>query len=129
MGADKPKHEELYPWEEEGNKETKRVGSLPERTNIKSKVHSKPKTQGQEYLDLYLSYKEKDRLERFGDVMKRLQQQTAENWRGIRNDIRRVQRAVPREDAESSDTRAANESRTLKNAGPKHPLKSQVWDY
>ena len=48
--------DKLFPWEDEEDrkKKSERGDSIPPNTSISSKLHSKPKNAGQEYLDMYI---------------------------------------------------------------------------
>jgi hypothetical protein len=50
------------PWEEEEDtkKKPERGGSIPAQTSQKSRVRSKPKTEDQEFLDMYIMAREKE---------------------------------------------------------------------
>jgi len=119
--------ERLFPWEEEASKKSKRIACLPEKTNLKSKVHSKPKTDGQEYLDVYLMMKEKERLEGFGRVTGRIQRQTAKNWIDTRKEIARAEKALPRVEETGTETKSSDEK--VKKRTPRKPMKTMVLDY
>jgi heterodisulfide reductase subunit B len=98
MGARsfKDKLKELYPWEEEKKKrKPERMGSIPSQTSLKSKVHSKPRIPGQEYLELYLMIKEKERLEKFGKTLGNIQHQTGKQWRDVKKVVKKAEKELP----------------------------------
>lgn len=113
--------------EEGAKKEFKRIGNLPEKTNLKGKVRSKPKVEGQEYLDLYFMMKEKERLEKFGQVMGRMQRQTAKNWRETKEEIIKVEKTLS--SAEGSGGEAKRKAEKTRKRTPKKPMKTIVLDY
>lgn len=121
------KEEGLFPWEEEAKKKSKRIGCLPEKTNLKCKVHSKPKVDGQEYLDLYLMTKEKERLEKFGQVTGRMQRQTAKNWREVQKEVAKAEKTLsPTEETRVEAKRKVEKTR---KRAPKKPMKTIPLDY
>ena len=92
----KEKVDELFPWEEEKKKgQPQRPDSIPPNTSIKSKVHSKPRIQGQEYLDLYMMMKEKARLERYGKTLAKIQLGAGKQWKDIKKTLKKVEKNLP----------------------------------
>ena len=92
----KEKVDELFPWEEEKKKrQPQRMDSIPPNTSIKSKVHSKPKIQGQEYLDVYMMMKEKVRLEKFGETTGKMQLDTGKQWRDMKKALKKAEKNLP----------------------------------
>ena len=92
----KDKLVQLFPWEEEKKKrKPERMGSIPPQTSLKSKVHSKPRIAGQEYLELYLMIKEKERLEKFGKTLGNIQHQTGKQWRDMKKVVKKAERDLP----------------------------------
>jgi len=88
--------DELFPWEEEKKrKKPERMGSIPANTALKSKVHSKPKIEGQEYLEIYLMLKEKERTEKYGQTVGNIQTQTGKQWRDIKKALRKAKDELP----------------------------------
>ena len=98
MGARgfKDKLDELFPWEEEKKRgKPERMGSIPSQTSLKSKVHSKPRIAGQEYLELYLMIKEKERLEKFGKTLGNIIYQTGKQWRDVKKVVKKAEKDLP----------------------------------
>jgi len=122
----KVKDEGLFPWEE-AKKKLKRIGNLPEKTNLKSKVHSKPDVEGQEYLNLYLMMKEKERLEKFGQVMGRMHRQTAKNWREVSKEIAKAEKTLSPTEGRRGEAKKKVEETGKKT--PKKPMKTFPLDY
>ncbi|ODS34295.1 MAG: hypothetical protein SCARUB_00554 [Candidatus Scalindua rubra] len=92
----KKKADKLFPWEDENKKrKPERMDSIPPRTSMKAKVRSKTPIPGQEYLELYLMIKEKERLEKFGKVMGKIQLETSDRWRDIRKAVRKAEMDLP----------------------------------
>lgn len=92
----KDKLGELFPWEEEKKKrKPERMGSIPSNTALKTKVHSKPKIVGQEYLDLYLMLKEKERTEKYGKTLGHIQHQTGKQWRDLKKTLKKAKEELP----------------------------------
>lgn len=92
----KKKADKMFPWEEEKKKRKPgRMDSIPPRTSMKAKVRSKTPIPGQEYLELYLMIKEKERLEKFGKVMGKIQLETSDRWRDIKKEVRKAEMDLP----------------------------------
>ena len=92
----KDKLDQLFPWEEEKKRrKPERMGSIPANTALKSKVHSKPKVEGQEYLDLYLMLKEKEWTEKYGQTLGNIQYQTGKQWRDLKEVLKKAREELP----------------------------------
>ena len=92
----KEQADKLFPWEDEKKKRKPgRMDSIPPRTSMKAKVRSKTPIPGQEYLELYLMIKEKERLEKFGKVMGKIQLETSDRWRDIKKEVRKAEMDLP----------------------------------
>jgi len=112
--------------EGKSKKEFQRTGNLPEKTNLKSKVRSKPKVEGQEYLDLYLMKKEKERLAKIGQVIGRIQRQTAKSWREVQEETAKIKKSMLSEETEIETKRKVEKVRKIT---PRKPMKTMVLDY
>jgi len=122
---------EYFPWEgEDGRKKkAKRGDSIPPRTNIQSRVHSKPKTDGQDYLDLFIRAKEKERTERYGEILGKQMKEVSDSWRDIKNDM--IQREkelpkIPKGGLEESEEMPPRVTRGKKVPGH---MKKMDWNY
>lgn len=94
--SSKKQAHELFPWEDEKKKrKPERMDSIPPSTSLKAKVKSKPAMQGQEYLELYLMMKEKERLEKFGQVIGKIQVETAKSWKDVRKEVIKAEKNLP----------------------------------
>jgi|GEM_PF-1950255 len=92
----KEKIDQLFPWEEEKKKrQPQRMDSIPPGTSLKTKVKSKPPIAGQEYLDLYLMIKEKERLQKFGDTIARMQLGTGNQWKDMKKALKKAEKNLP----------------------------------
>ena len=92
----KKKADKMFPWEDEKKKrKPERMASIPPKTSMKAKVRSKTPIPGQEYLELYLMIKEKERLEKFGKVMGNIQLETSDRWRDIKKEVRKAEMNLP----------------------------------
>jgi len=111
--------EELLPWQQESKKESKEISCLPEKSSLSRKVHSKPKVEGQEHLEIYLMLKEKQRLMRMGEVAARMQRQTVRRWRQVQKEIAQTEKKVfsPQKSGTKAKGKVENpQKRTSKNA-------------
>jgi len=62
---------------------------------LRSKIRSRPKTVGQEYLDMYLMLKEKERWEKFGKSLVKSQERAGDTWREMRKEIIKTKAQLP----------------------------------
>jgi len=123
---------EFVPWEcEEGRaRKAKRGDGIPPKTNIQSRVHSKPKTEGQDYLDMYIRSKEKDRTERYGEILSKQLKDVADTWRDVKKDMKRREADLPKV-PESDDDESEGETERKTKQDKKTPghLKKMDWSY
>ena len=127
MGKDK----DFLPWErEEGRKKKlKRGDSIPPKTSISSRVHSKPKIEGQEHLDMYVRSREKERLETYGEILAKRQKSTSEGWKDAKKEMLRKEKEIPEipkggiEISEEDTDTKAKQKKT-----PGH-MKKMDWNY
>jgi len=103
-----------------------RIGNLPEKTNLKSKVRSKPKVEGQEYLDLYLMKKEKERLAKIGQVIGRIQRQTAKSWREVEEETAKIKKSML---SEETEIESKGKVEKVRKRTPENQMKTMVLDY
>lgn len=124
--------DKLFPWEDEEGRKRKpsRGDSIPPKTNIQSRVHSKPKANGQEYLDIYIGMKEKERTEKYGEILAKRQKGISETWRDIKKHLSRKEKELPKvpkggieESEEGTDTHAEQAKKV-----PGH-MKRLDWNY
>lgn len=123
--------DKFFPWEEEEERRRKpqRGDSIPPKTNIQSRVHSKPKTDGQEYLDMYIRSKEKERTEKYGQILGKRQKYVSDSWRDIKKDMVRKEKELPKvpkggiEESEEETRPKAKQKKT-----PGH-MKKMDWSY
>lgn len=119
---------ELFPWEDEKKpRKPERMDSIPPSTSLKAKVRSKPKVAGQEYLDLYLMTKEKERLEKFGQVMGKIQHQTGQSWRHMTQEVTKGEQALPV--AKGQERAEGTERQPRTGPVPRIPTKTVILDY
>lgn len=135
----KDKLDQLFPWEEEKKRrKPERMGSIPESTALKSKLHSKPKVEGQEYLDIYLMLKEKERTEKYGQTLGNIQFQTGKQWRDMKKALKKAKEDLPSLEKvqgikrdESIECQGKTSETENKEAGKKLPrnVKTTKWSY
>jgi len=90
--------DKFFPWEnEEGRKKKPERGdSIPPNTSVKARLRSKPKVAGQEYLDLYIMTKLKDRSEKYGKNLGKQQKRVSESWRKTKKEIVKGEKELPK---------------------------------
>ncbi|MEW6685013.1 MAG: hypothetical protein AB1393_02245 [Candidatus Edwardsbacteria bacterium] len=121
----------FIPWaDEEGRKrKPSRGDSIPSKTNIQSRVCSKPKTEGQEYLDMYIKTKEKERVERYGEILGKQLKEVSDSWRDIKKDLLQKEKElpkVPKGGIEESDEETNKDAKQMKTPGH---MKKIDWTY
>ena len=123
---------DFLPWEQEEGRKRKpqRGNSIPPKTNIQSRVHSKPKTEGQEYLDMYIRSREKERLEKYGGILGKRQKNVSVSWKDVKKDMKRIEKNLPQvskggmeELEEQVDAEVKKDKKT-----PAH-MKKMDWSY
>lgn len=128
----KDKNKDLFPWEsEEGRrKKPERGDSIPSNTSMKSRVHSKPKISGQEYLDVYIMLKEKDRIEKYGKTLGKRLGNISDGWRDVKKIIVDQEQnlpKVPRGGLEDVESLSAKKTKQTKKT-PRN-IKKVDWNY
>ncbi|MFZ6016267.1 MAG: hypothetical protein ACOYU0_01375 [Nitrospirota bacterium] len=119
------------PWvdEEVRKKKPSRGDSIPPKTNIQCRVYSKPKTEGQEYLDIYIKTKEKERAERYGEILGKQLKKVSDSWRDIKKDLLQKEKElpkVPKGGIEESDEETNKDVKQMKTPGH---MKKMDWTY
>ena len=124
--------DKFFPWENEEGRKKKpdRGDSIPPKTSISSKVHSKPKIVGQEYLDMYIMSKEKERIEKYGQVLGKQQKNVANTWGRVKKELLKTENILPKIskaglDKSKDDSEIENKKNTK---APKH-MKGMDWNY
>ncbi|MDI6889685.1 MAG: hypothetical protein QMC83_01920 [Thermodesulfovibrionales bacterium] len=128
----KKERDKFAPWEDEEGRKRKpsRGDSIPPKTNIQSRVHSKPKTEGQDYLDMYIRSREKERVEKYGEILGKQLKEVSDSWRDIKKDLLRRERQMPKvtkggiEESEEETNRDTEQ----KKKTPGH-MKKMDWSY
>ncbi len=89
---------EINPWKgEEGRKKKPTRGdSIPPKTSIQSRVHSKPKIEGQEYIDMYIRTKEKERTEKYGDILTKRVMNISDTWKDLKKGLLEQEKNIPK---------------------------------
>lgn len=82
------------PWEKEGEKKQRIKRGVPAKSNQKSRIRSKLKIHDQDFLDLYLMAREKDRLEGYGRTLGERQKAIAKRWKEVKQAMRNITRSL-----------------------------------
>ena len=130
-GSWKKKAEEFFPWEDEKKKrKPERGDSIPPKTSLRAKLRSKPKISGQEYLDMYLMMKEKERWEKFGKALAKSQERAADTWRDMRKELKKTKAQLPEhpEGVMKGDIEGQEEEKEESRKLPRG-AKAVSWDY
>jgi len=131
VGNLKEERFKFIPWEDEAGRKrkSKRGDSIPPKTNIQSRVHSKPKTEGQEYLDMYIRAKEKERIERYGEILGEQLQSIADSWRDTKKDLLQKEKDMPK--IPEGGIEAPGEADSKPHIGKKNSghMKMMDWSY
>jgi len=122
----------FVPWEDEEGRKRRpgRGDSIPPKTNIQSRVHSKPKTGGQEYLDMYIRTKQKERTEKYGEILAKRLRGISETWLDSKKYLSRKEKELSKvakggveESEERRDTEVKQKKKTPAN------MKKIDWNY
>ena len=101
------------------------------KTAQKTKLRSKPKVEGQEYLELYLMTKERNRLERYHEVISETRETAEEEITDLAQAFGKLERKVGIASPDShADVKAAgSDGPQHKKRKPIRPMKTVVIDY
>lgn len=125
------KKNEFVPWEEEClKKKPETHEGIPPLTSIKSRVHSKPKSEDQEYLDMYILLKQKERIEKYGKTLGKQHRNVASSWKDLKRELLKREKELPRvtkDREEEGKGRASKEPRKTKKIPGN--VKTFDWDY
>ncbi|MDO9529582.1 MAG: hypothetical protein Q7J27_10545 [Syntrophales bacterium] len=101
------------------------------KTAQKTKLHSKPRVEGQEYLELYLMTKARDRLKRYHEVITETRECTAEEIENVEQEFEKLEKKVgiDRPDSHSDVKAAGTDSPKNKKRKPAKSMKTVVIDY
>lgn len=103
------------------------------KTSQKAKLRSKPKVAGQEYLEIYMLVKERERLKQFLATMRRTTTNSAESLADVGKDISKAERGLPRMTEAQQSDRPKQAEPSTKQAEPRRvpmkPMKGIVIDY
>lgn len=121
------------PWEQEEKEKKRREkkSSIPSQTGQKSRVHSKPKTSDQEYLDLYLFAREKERLEKYGKTLGQRQKAIALRWKEVKSSMYNTQKELPpiNEEGIEEFLESKQEKERKKKRKKRGNIQRIDWDY
>ncbi len=130
----KPKDEisQYEPWKQEkqGKKKSERGGGIPPQTGQKSRIRSRPRSGDQEYLDLYIMAREKDRMEKYGKTLGRRQRDVASSWKEIISLMDQLRKKLP-ENNEEWIKEIVSEKKEAEIGKRKNPgnMKKMDWEY
>lgn len=102
------------------------IGGLENiKTSQKAKIRCKPKVEGQEYLDLYMLGKEKERLGRYMRTVTKAKETTQVSLEEVEEEIKELEKTVP---LPEEDKQTKLKKRTRKKA-PQKEWKKMILDY
>ena len=101
------------------------------KTAQKAKLRSKPRLEGQEYLELYLMTKEKERMLRYHEVISETIENTEEDIKDLDNEFGKLRRkaGIAEPDSHPGIEAAGTDSPKHKKRKPVKPMKTMVMDY
>ncbi len=101
------------------------------KTAQKTKLRSKPKVEGQEYLELYLMTKERNRLKRYHEVIDDTRLNTVEEMKELEKDYAKLERkaGISNPDGQVDVKTAVSDSQKHKKRKPARPMKTFVMEY
>ncbi len=97
-------------------------------TMQKKKIRSMPKTEGQDYLDLYILEKEKNRLKQEEHQAKKRSKQVEEGLKFAEEEIGRLEKELPERSKETREGKGKKKDEFKKRL-PKKPFKVMKLDY
>ena len=126
----KEKAKEFFPWEDENKKKKPERGdSIPPKTSLRAKLHSKPKVAGQEYLDMYLMMKEKERWEKYGKNIAKSQERAGDSWKDMKKEIKRTGGQLPEHPEGVLKTPEEEEKQKKESKKSPRNVKTVDWNY
>ncbi len=101
------------------------------KTAQKAKLRSKPRVEGQEYLELYLMTKERNRLKRYHEVIDDTRLTAEEEIKELEKEYAKLERraGVSKPDSHSDVKATVPDNPKHKKRKPTKPMKMQVIDY
>lgn len=101
------------------------------KTAQKTKLRSKPRVEGQEYLELYLMTKERNRLKRYHEVIDDTRQTAEEEMKELEKEYAKLERraGVSTPDSQADVKATVSDSQKHKKRKPARPMKTVVMDY
>lgn len=101
------------------------------KTARRAKLRSKPKIEGQEYLELYLMTKEKERLQRYHEVISDTREITEDEIKDAEKEFGKLKKRVGIAELDSqTDVKATvSDGPQHKKRKPIRPMKTVVIDY
>ena len=111
---------------------SQKIGGIKKiKTAQKTKLSSKPKVEGQEYLELYLMTKKRDRLKRYHEVISETKECTAEEIEDLKQEFEKLERkaGITKPDSHSDVKAAGTDSPKHKKRKPAKSMKTVVIDY
>ncbi|MDA2926047.1 hypothetical protein MYX78_02245 [Acidobacteria bacterium AH-259-G07] len=128
----KKQTEDFKPWEREEERKRKpsRGDSIPPKTSQTARLRSKPKIAGQEYLDLYLLMKQKERAEKYGDTLYKRQGGVSDEWKDMKKELYKMEKQLPEVPKGGTDDEEG-ETKSKRKKPKKLPryMKGIDWDY
>ncbi|MCK4470129.1 MAG: hypothetical protein KAU60_17485 [Desulfobacterales bacterium] len=111
---------------------SQKIGGIKKiKTAQKSKLRSKPRVEGQEYLELYLMTKERNRLKRYHEVIDDTRLTTEEEIEELEKEYAKLERkaGIAEPDSHPDIKAAGTDSPKHKKRKPVKPMKTVVMDY
>ena len=111
---------------------SQKIGGIKKiKTAQKGKLRSKPKVEGQEYLELYLMTKERNRLKRYHEVIDDTRLTTEEEIKQLEKEYAKLERkaGINNPDSQADVKATVLESQKHKKRKPARPMKTVVIDY
>ena len=102
------------------------------KTAQKAKLRSRPTAMGQEYLELFLMVKERERLQQYHEVLSSTRENTEEEIKDVEEEFGKLRKKVGINTPDSSQVDVKDhesDSQTFKKRKPKKAMKTVVIDY
>ncbi len=111
---------------------SQKIGGIKKiKTAQKSKLSSKPKVENQEYLELYLMTKKRDRLKRYHEAISDTRDSTAEEIEDVEQEFEKLEKkiGINRPDSHSDVKATVSDSQQHKKRKPSRAMKTMTIDY
>jgi len=126
--------DDFRPWkdEDEKSKRGSKPKGVPAKTAINSKVPSIPNVKSQEYLNIFIMQKEKERLEQYGELLSDKHEKIIKDWKTLKEKIMKLKENLTNISGEELRTEGKKKADSQKKPRERKipgNLKKMDWNY